>query len=249
MNIDRGRSYLLIGVTRESRFYIRAHGSTAVDRLAFCLPLDGWWDVESAEQLCRECGLCCDGTLFDLVKLERGDVAEKLKALGLPVSISRGKAPVARFPQPCSALCEDRSCRLYAHRPWQCRTFECQLLKDAKAGRITFAASLPLVKQARRGADNIRRLLRKLGDRDEHRALGERFHRTSERMESGNAEDVAKAKFADLSLAVHRLKLLLHKRFYTQNDARADGGSVSEKTATVNSSSEASENIRVRRSF
>ena len=109
--------------------------------------------VKSGEQLCRACGLCCDGTLFDLVKLEPGDDAGKLKALGLPVSLSRGQTPVARFPQPCSALCEDRTCRVYAERPWQCRTFECQLFKDAKAGRIAFAAALPVVKQARRRAD------------------------------------------------------------------------------------------------
>jgi Fe-S-cluster containining protein len=176
--------------------------------------------LKPAEQLCRACGLCCDGTLFDLVKLEQGDDAAKLKALGLPVTASRGKMPVARFPQPCSALCEDRTCRLYADRPWQCRTFECQLLKDAKAGRITFAAALPLVQQARRRADRVRRLLRELGDTDEHRALGERFHRTSERLEAGNIDDAAKAKYADLSLAVHRLKLLSHKRFYTQNDKK-----------------------------
>jgi uncharacterized protein len=179
--------------------------------------------VESGENLCRACGLCCDGTLFDLVKLEPGDDARKLKALGLPVSMSRGKTPVARFPQPCSALCEDRSCRLYANRPWQCRTFECQLFKDAKAGRTTFAAALPVVKQARRRADHVRRLLRELGDTDEHRALGERFHRTSERLEAGGADEAAMAKFADLSLAVHKLKLLSHKKFYTQNDAPREG--------------------------
>jgi len=171
------------------------------------------------EQLCRACGLCCDGTLFDLVKLERGDDAGRLKALGLPVSISRGKLPVARFPQPCSALCEDRSCRLYSDRPWQCRTFECQLFKDAKAGRTTFAAALPVVKQARRRAAHVRRLLRELGDTEEHRAVGERIHRTSERIESGHVDEAAKAKFADLSLAVHGLKLLTQMRFYTQNDA------------------------------
>lgn len=169
--------------------------------------------VESGEQLCRACGLCCDGTLFDFVKLERGDDAGKLKALGLPVSFSRGKTPVARFPQPCSALCEDRTCRLYSGRPQQCRTFECKLFKNAKAGRITFAAALPLVKQARRRAEKVRRLLRELGDADEFRSLGERFHRTAERMESGAADDAAKARFADLSLAVHRLKLLLQERF------------------------------------
>jgi Fe-S-cluster containining protein len=177
--------------------------------------------MESGEQLCRACGLCCDGTLFDLVKLEQGDDAAKLKGLGLPVSLSRGKTPVARFPQPCSALCADRTCRLYANRPWQCRTFECKLFKDAQAGRVTFAAALRRVKQARRRADKVRQLLRKLGDIDEHRALGERFHRTSERLECGNTDDAAKATFADLSLAVHHLKLLSYDKFYTQNDAHA----------------------------
>jgi uncharacterized protein len=175
--------------------------------------------VEPGEELCRACGLCCDGTLFDMVKLEASDDAQKLRALGLPVTLSRGKTPVARFPQPCVALCADRTCRLYANRPWQCRTFECRVFKEAKAGRITFAAALQLVRQARRRADKIRRLLRELGDTDEHRALGERFHRTSERLESGQADDAAKAKFADLSLEMHHFKLQAFSKFYTQTEA------------------------------
>lgn len=172
-----------------------------------------------SEQLCLACGLCCDGTLFDLVKLEASDDAAKMKALGLPVAISRGKTPVARFPQPCAALCEDRTCRLYADRPWQCRVFECGVLKQAKAGRITFAVALRLVTQARKRADQVRRLLRALGDTDEHRALGERFHRVSERLEAGNADAAAKARFADLSLAVHHLKLQAFEKFYTKTEA------------------------------
>jgi Fe-S-cluster containining protein len=172
--------------------------------------------VEPGEDLCRACGLCCDGTLFDLVKLEPNDDLKKLQLLGLPVTLSRGKEPVARFPQPCAALCADRTCRVYAERPQQCRVFECGVFKDAKAGRITFAAALRLVRQTRRRSEKIRRLLRELGDTEEHRALGERFHRTSERLESNSADSAAKAKFADLSLAVHHLKLKAFDRFYTQ---------------------------------
>ena len=182
--------------------------------------------VNPSEQLCLACGLCCDGTLFDLVKLEKGDDAAKLKALGLPVKISRGKVPIARFPQPCSALCEDRTCRLYTDRPWQCRVFECGVLKDAKAGRITFATAQRLVQSARRRADKVRRLLRELGDTEEHRALGERFHRMSDRLEFGNADADANAKFADLSLAMHHLKLQALNKFYTKTEAQnsAAGG-------------------------
>lgn len=175
--------------------------------------------MNSGEQLCGACGLCCDGTLFDLVKLEAGDEVPKLKALGLPVKISRGAVPIARFPQPCAALCEDRTCRLYADRPWQCRVFECGVFKDAKTGRIAFAAALRLVKQARRRADKARRLLRELGDTEEHRALGERFHRMSERLESGTPDAAANSKFADLSLVMHRLKLQTLDKFYTKTAA------------------------------
>ena len=173
--------------------------------------------VTAAEKLCLACGMCCDGTLFDLVKLEAGDGAAKLKALGLPVTVSRGKAPVARFPQPCAALCDDRTCRLYADRPWQCRVFECGVFKEAKAGRMTYAAALRLVQRVRRQADRARRLLRQLGDTDERRALGERFHRMAERMEAGAGDDAARATFADLSLAIHRLKLQALDRFYTKS--------------------------------
>lgn len=176
--------------------------------------------MEAGEELCRACGLCCDGSLFDGVKLEPGDDAGKLKALGLPVTVRRGKVMLARFPQPCAALCADRTCRLYAHRPAQCRVFECGVFKDVKGGRTTLGSALRVVGQARRRADRIRRLLRELGDTDEHLALGERFHRTSERLESGQADPAANARFADLSLEVHRLKLQAHAKFYTHTDVR-----------------------------
>ena len=53
--------------------------------------------VKPAEDLCRACGLCCDGTLFDVVKLEADDDARRLSNLGLPIKVSRGKEPVARL--------------------------------------------------------------------------------------------------------------------------------------------------------
>jgi len=170
--------------------------------------------VTSSEQLCIACGLCCDGTLFDTVRLEPGDEVKKLQALGLPVTVSRGRQPVAYFPQPCSALCADRTCRLYAQRPQQCRTYECMVFKETQAGRLDPAAALRQVKSARRQADRVRRLLRKLGDADEPRSLGERFHRMQCRMETEAPDESALATFADLSLAVHRLKLLAHAKFF-----------------------------------
>jgi len=173
--------------------------------------------VNSGEQLCLACGLCCDGTLFDNVRLGPADDANKLKALGLPVSTSRARTPLTFFRQPCAALCADRTCRLYADRPVQCRTFECGVFMDAQAGRINFAAALRMVKTTRRRADHIRQLLRQLGDTDEHRSLTERFRRTQRRLEAGPVEPAAGDTFAELSLAVHSFQLLAHEKFYTQS--------------------------------
>lgn len=168
-----------------------------------------------AEQLCLACGLCCDGTLFDNVRLKPGDVAAKLKSLGLPLATSRGQAPVTLFPQPCAALCRDRSCRVYADRPVQCAEFECRVLQDTEAGRIEFSAALRLVKKTRREADRIRDLLRLLGDTDEHRSLNDRFRQTQRRLESG-ADAKSAALFADLSQAIHTFHLLTHEKFHVR---------------------------------
>lgn len=170
----------------------------------------------SAEHLCLACGLCCDGSLFSNVTLGPDDDAMELKALGLPVRFSRARTPVAFFRQPCVALCADRACRIYANRPTQCRAFECGVFKDAKAGRMTFDAALRLVKQARRKAEKVRRLLRKLGDDHEGRSLDDRLRRTQRRLVSGLPDEAAGGLFAELSLAAHRLDQLAHKKFYTK---------------------------------
>jgi Fe-S-cluster containining protein len=180
--------------------------------------------VNSGEKLCLACGLCCDGTLFDNVQLGPRDDVKRAKALGLPVTVTRARTPVALFRQPCSALCADRTCRLYADRPVQCRTFECGVFKDAHTGRISFATALRWAKHARRRSDHIRRLLRELGDADEHRPLGDRFRRTQRRMEVGAIDEATAATFAKLGLAVHHFNLLAHDKFYTRAEALEPSG-------------------------
>lgn len=174
--------------------------------------------MTSEERLCLSCGLCCDGTLFDNVQLGPTDDPQQLKALGLPVSVSRSQTPITHFRQPCTALCADRTCLVYANRPRQCRTFECGVFRDALAGRIAVDTALRRVKHARKQAGRIRQLLRQLGDADDHRSLGDRVRRMQRRMESGGASSAAAAKFAELGLQVHRFNLLAHAKFYTKPD-------------------------------
>jgi len=172
--------------------------------------------VSAGEELCLACGLCCDGTLFGHVRLGAQDDPRKLKALGLPVSTSRSEPPINRFRQPCSALCADRRCRVYTDRPTQCRTFECRVFQDLRAGRLDPEAARRRVIQARRRASRVRALLRKLGDTDEHHSLDQRFRKAHLRMESGLVDAAEADLFAQLTQAVHALHLLAHDAFYTR---------------------------------
>ncbi|EDY80441.1 conserved hypothetical protein [Verrucomicrobiia bacterium DG1235] len=173
---------------------------------------------KSGEQLCLACGLCCDGSLFDNVRFGPGDDVEGAKARGLPVKVSRAKVPVAFVRQPCSALCGDLKCRIYAERPSHCRSFECGVFKESQSGQITLEAALRQVKRGRRKAEKVRELLRKFGDTDERSSIGVRFRRAQRRVESGLVDGAAGDVFADLGLAMHELDMLAHRRFYTRED-------------------------------
>ena len=179
------------------------------------------------EQLCLACGLCCNGVLFKDVELQPDDDKEHLRSLGLPIREPRrverksGRSlhskPETRnpkFSQPCAALCDGNRCRIYDERPARCREFECALFKSVAAGETELAAALKTIRAAHQRADPVRRLLRALGDTDEHLALSLRFKRTRRRLEAGGFDDSSADTFGELTLAVHGLNVLLSSRFY-----------------------------------
>jgi Fe-S-cluster containining protein len=178
-------------------------------------------------QLCLACGLCCNGILFKDVELQPGDDAEQLRSLGLPIrearmveSKSGGSLRTklqtrnSKFPQPCAALCAGNHCRIYAECPARCLEFECMLFKLVAVGETDLAAALKTIRAARQRADQVRRLLRALGDTHEHLALSLRFKRTRRRLEAGGFDDASTDTFAELTLAVHALNVLLSSKFY-----------------------------------
>jgi Fe-S-cluster containining protein len=164
-------------------------------------------------ELCLACGLCCDGVIFADVRLQPGDDAERLRSVGLPVSNSESARRAPRFMQPCAAL-EGSVCRVYAERPKHCRAFECVLLRSVRAGRTKPEAALRLIRTARSRAEKVRRLLRAVGDRAESSALSVRFRRTARRLEGAELEDSTADAYAQLTLAVHDLNLLVAETFY-----------------------------------
>jgi len=173
-----------------------------------------------SSELCLACGLCCNGVIFADVLVQAGDDPARLQALGLP--LRRRQQPArepesesrpTKFSQPCAAL-DGCRCRIYAERPSYCREFECALLKNVNAGRMESAAALRLIGTARQRADKVRRLLRAVGDSDEHLALSQRFRRTSKRIHRNEIDEQTADTFGELTLAVHHLNVLLSEAFY-----------------------------------
>ncbi len=176
--------------------------------------------TDLGENLCLHCGLCCDGTLFRDVELQPGDDAEQLRALGLPV---RGRhseeANSLKFPQPCSALCQDLRCRIYADRPARCRQFGCALFQAVTSGQTELPAALMTIRKTRQLAEKVRRLLRELGDAGGRVSLSRRFKRLKRKFDAGELPtgldtETAYDRFAELSLAVHELDLRLRAKFH-----------------------------------
>src|ERR1700733_4283676 len=102
--------------------------------------------MTGVEQLCPNCGLCCDSTLFADVELRAGDDAKKLRRLG-PTLFAKTKTKLA-FPQPCACF-DGKLCKIYNDRPKRCRLFECGLLKKVEAGEMTTNAALKKISDAK----------------------------------------------------------------------------------------------------
>ena len=181
----------------------------------------------ATEDICLSCGLCCNGVIFRDVKLQDGDDAARLELLGMKLAAPvKGDGPgqsssvrtragfqFQSFSQPCVAL-EGCRCRIYPERPKHCREFECRLLQSLRSGSILKPEALSLIQTARQRANDVWRLLRQLGDQDEHLALAMRFRRTARRLEAADCGAETASLYGQLTLAVHELNLLLSQSFY-----------------------------------
>lgn len=165
--------------------------------------------MNSIEQLCPNCGLCCNGVLFGDVELQSGDAAGRLIELGLSLRKKGGKRV---FVQPCSCF-DGKLCRIYADRPARCRAFECGLLKRVQDGVMEANAALKRISEAQRMADKVRRLLRRLGQNDEQLALTKRYAQVMKTPIDLSASVDAAELRGELMLAVNDLMRVLQRDF------------------------------------
>ncbi len=125
----------------------------------------------SESRLCTACGLCCDGVLFHIVRLQPEDSVKSLEALG--VKLSRKKSE-PYFKQPCTLL-HACTCTQYASRPARCRAFECRQLKGMANGELTETEALRNIEDAKVRVAQIEALLCEAGNAAVHLPLADRY--------------------------------------------------------------------------
>ena len=160
-------------------------------------------------QLCPNCGLCCDSTLFADVELRAGDQPQRLQALGLEVQ-QKTKTKLA-FSQPCPGF-DGRWCSLYGERPKRCRLFECGLLKRVENGQMTPVAALKKISETKAKAQKVRALLRQSGQPEERLALTHRYAAAMSAPMDLSIEGEADQR-GELMLAVNELMGILERDF------------------------------------
>jgi len=98
------------------------------------------------QEICVECGFCCDGTLFLYAHLnpgERGQLPELIERAGYE------KDSKEYFRLPCGYF--NRKCTIYDQKKADvCFDYRCQLLKDYAAGKVSAEEALEIVREAGR---------------------------------------------------------------------------------------------------
>ncbi len=133
----------------------------------------GFRHSSPASRLCTSCGMCCNGVLFEIVKLQPEDSIWDLEKLGMKVN---RKKTEPYFKQPCRFL-DDCTCTIYTQRPTRCRHFECIQLKKLALGEITEADAQAKIDEARQRVAGIQALLAIAGDAKTEDSLTERVDR------------------------------------------------------------------------
>lgn len=166
--------------------------------------------MKAIDQLCLNCGLCCDSVLFADVELRPGDDAARLAQLGLAIA-KKGRRKLA-FAQPCACF-DGKYCKAYNERPRQCRLFECGLLKKVNAGKMKVESAVKTISEAKTLANHVRAMLRAFGLPPDRQAMS---HCYSEAMSSPinlSRGDDDTERHGELMRAFGDLMRLLEKEF------------------------------------
>jgi uncharacterized protein len=155
---------------------------------------------QASTKLCTACGMCCNGVLFEIVRVQPQDSIRELENLGMQIKRQKTQP---YFSQPCRML-EGSHCTIYDQRPTRCQRFVCLQLKLLANGEITEDEAAAKISEAHELVVRIQGLLAQEGDIATQDALEERVRRVT----SQNAAP-------ELMQEMRKLRMLLDRCFRT----------------------------------
>ena len=84
--------------------------------------------MEKSKDLCGNCGMCCDGTLFPSFSIDPEESH----------LFPSGKTPTVNITQRCMHFDGCNGCKIYSERPKTCSEYKCPVLMSYESGSITF---------------------------------------------------------------------------------------------------------------
>ena len=165
--------------------------------------------AEAATRLCTACGMCCDGTMFQIVRMQPGDLPAALGRLGLKIRSRDGEY---HMEQPCPAL-KENGCAVYERRPVRCRLFHCQQLRRMEDGETTEAEAMAMIVETRAIVAKVRGLIEACGLREDGQSLMERHERVMSTPVDVALEPELVSVRTELDEAMRKLKLRLNREF------------------------------------
>ena len=88
-----------------------------------------------SQDLCKQCNMCCDGTLFHSTPVDK--------------STEHLFTNTSQRPNGCEQLSQCGSCKIYEMRPTGCRAYKCGVLQDLEKGHLTFKEAEKIVKDVK----------------------------------------------------------------------------------------------------
>jgi len=166
--------------------------------------------------ICIECGLCCDGSMFKHAGIDKSDDMIFLKQTGFESVIDHDKL---FFHLPCKGQ-EGKRCLLYhdARRFKVCKTFQCKLLKQYLSGDITYSTAMSVIQEILVRRQSVKAFSEILHT-DHHSREPSLFSFIRELYQSGKMEDPAFRKtYSKQILDCFIFRELLKRSFYKKNN-------------------------------
>ena len=161
------------------------------------------------KNICIDCGLCSDGTIFRYVPVREGDQLEPLKAAGA-VFATMNDTP--SFLLPCPAF-RDGCCSIYESRPAICREYRCSLLRRYEAGEVSLEEARALIIRTMALRDRVRPALTACAKPETSEALSGLYRLMLAKFEAMPDPAASRREKADLLLDIAGLRVILAREF------------------------------------